>query len=268
MKLLLRYEVKSIKSSALYNLSPTRLAGMIEGFDVIVNLAGASIFARWTNARKRKIHDSRILTTRKIVEALAVCKNPPHHLINASAVGIYASNETHDESSDRFSNNFLAKVVQEWEDEANNAKKLDIKVSLLRFGVVLGKDGGAYQKMRTLTKYNLGTYFGKGNQLLPYVFLNDLLNAILFIIENNIEGVVNITSPTTSTYKEFVYALKKKLSVRIIWSVPQWLIKIVLGEASLLFLEGQNVIPSVLTENNFNFEAGNINQCVELIEAN
>jgi uncharacterized protein (TIGR01777 family) len=267
-KILSEYEVKCIKSASLYELSPDQLAKMMDGFDLIINLSGASVFARWTKSRKRKIYESRILITRKIVQAMAVCNTPPARLLNASAVGIYAANEKLDENSTHFSKNFLSKVVQEWENEARDAEIQGIKVAVLRFGIVLGKEGGAYQKMRNLVKFNLGAYFGKGNQYLPFVAINDLTKAIIFIIENNIHGTVNITAPDPSTYKEFVVTLKKKLKADIIWSIPKWFIKIAMGEASVIFLEGQNVNPGVLTENNFKFEACNINQCIDIIEAN
>ncbi len=261
------YEIKTISSAVLYNIPPEELAREFEQYDIVINLAGSTIFTLWTKRAKKKMIRSRILTTRKIVDALALCEHRPSKLLNASAVGIYQADRRVDENSEAFADNFLSGLIRDWEHEARKVEAYGVSLTLMRFGIVLGKEGGAYRIMRALTKFNLGGYFGKGDQSFPFIYIQDLLKAIKFSIEKDIAGVINYSAPELTDFMHFATLLKKSLHSILLWPLPRVLIKTILGEASVLFLEGQNVVPGVLTENSFNFEASTIEQCIQLIEA-
>lgn len=265
-KVLEGFEVTDIKGRDILSMSLNELKDQINGQDVLINLAGKSVFGYWTRKRKKSIWKSRVDLTDQITRAMALCKMPPGHFINASAIGIYESEKELSEKDDLYSNNFLAEVVKNWEVKALNAKKVCELVSIIRIGVVLGKEGGMYRLMRTLVRFNLGAYFGKGRQSLSFIYIQDLVRAIAFIIDRKIDGVVNLTAPESSDYRTFTGILKRKLKALIVWPIPEFLIRILLGEMNVIVLEGQNIKPDVLVDNKFTFEAKNIQDCINLIE--
>ncbi len=244
-----------------------KIANELEGFDIVINVAGRSIFAVWTKKNKREIYRSRVELSRNLVSAFGICRKPPHFFLSASTIGIYKSETLVTENDWKYGSNFLADLVKDWEREVFKAERYGISVSAMRFGIVLGKGSGAYRIMRNLTRFNLGGYFGKGRQSLSFIYIQDLIRAITFLIEHRITGVVNFTAPEHTDFKTAFRVLKRKFGALIIWPVPEFVPAILLGEASLIYLEGQKVIPEVLTKNSFNFEASNIDECVSKIEA-
>jgi hypothetical protein len=244
------------------------LADKLEGQHVLINLSGKSVFGYWTQKRKSQIRSSRVDLTQRIVESLSHCKNPPEHFISASAIGIYESEREVNEHSEEYAGNFLSRVVQDWENEALKARELVSTLSIIRIGVVLGKGGGMYKLMRKLVRFNLGAYFGEGDQSLSFIYINDLVKSIHFIIENKIDGVINLTAPEYTDYRTFMKTIRKNVGALLIWRIPSFLIKTLLGELHVVALEGQKVQPEVLLKNSFNFEGGNIQDCITKIERN
>ena len=261
-------EVKTLHGKELITKNAKDIAKIINGADVLVNVAGRSIFTIWTRNVKKEIRESRVHLTRKIIEAMCWCEKPPRHFLNASTIGIYKNEMLVTENENQYASNFLANIVKEWESEAFKALDLNIKVTVMRFGIVMGRESGAYRVMRTLTKFNLGGYFGKGNQSLSFIYIHDLVRAIRFLIDNEIEGIVNLTSGDITDYKTTFEILKNKFHSVILWRVPRVIPKILLGKANVIYLEGQKVIPEILIKNSFNFEASNISDCVNKLEAN
>ncbi|HYW94084.1 MAG TPA: TIGR01777 family oxidoreductase [Bacteroidales bacterium] len=262
------YVVKSLHGSDVIKRPIAEIAKEIDNYDIIINVAGRNIFGYWTKRVKKEIFQSRIGLTRKLIAAIEECRNPPGRFLSASAVGIYNDNGIMTEKEGSYASNFLAKVVKEWEYEAFKAMNKNVKVSVMRFGIVLGKDGGAYKIMRKLARFNLGAYFNNGRQHLSFIYISDLCRAVTYIIERDIEGIINVTAPESTDYKTVWQLLKRKVNAFIIWKIPSFLPRLLLGEASVIYLEGQNVIPEVLIKNNFNFEASNISDCINKIEAN
>ena len=244
------------------------LAEKLNDHDIVLNLAGSSLFGIWTNAKRKKILESRRLVTSSIVESFKYCSSKPKMFINASAIGIYGQDGEKDENNKNYDDDFLAYVVKEWEKAAISAENYNVPTAIIRFGVVLGRGGGSYEILRTLTKFNLGAYFGKGEQKLSFIYIQDVVRSIRFIIQNDITGIINLTAPAATTYKEFIVALKSKLNAILIWRIPEILIKIILGKASVVVLKSQNVKPFVLSKNRFNFEAPDIHSCIKIIEKN
>jgi len=224
--------------------------------DCVINLAGASIFCRWSAANKKKIWDSRILTTRNLVEAITAHPGKRITLLNGSAVGYYGfqNGEALDESGTP-GNDFLAQLVQEWEAEALRAEQSGARVVLCRIGVILGRDGGALSRMLGIFKLGLGSPLGSGEQWFSWIALHDLVNIFLYLIENEeISGPVNCTAPHPVTNKELTRVLGKALHRPVFLpAAPSFMLKKVMGEFSDVFLKGQKVIPAKLLKNGFGF---------------
>lgn len=223
---------------------------------VVINLAGASIFKTWNKQNKEAIYNSRILTTRNIVDSISNNREKIT-LINGSAVGYYGFREKEElDENAAAGDDFLAEVVKDWEAEAKKAKESGARVVLCRFGVILGKDGGALSKMLPVFKWGLGSPLGSGEQWFSWIALDDLVNIIMYIIEHEkISGPVNCTSPKPVTNREMTRALGKALH-RPTWlpPVPRFVIKGALGEFSNVFLKGQKVIPRKLLAEGFVFD--------------
>ncbi|MFP3909590.1 MAG: TIGR01777 family oxidoreductase [Halobacteriota archaeon] len=236
----------------------------IAGHDAVVNLAGASIFSRWSKKYKKIIRDSRILTTRNIVSALESSEDKT--LLNASAVGYYGfhGDEVVEETSPAGSG-FLADVTREWENTALQAQQFNSRVVLCRFGIVLGEEGGAMDKLIPLFKYYLGSPLGDGKQWFSWIHIDDLVNALVFLLNNKgNEGPVNCTSPHPVRNEEFTQTLAEVMGKRVIMpSVPEFILKIVLGEFADTVVKGQRVIPQKLMDNGFEFKYPEIREALE-----
>ena len=261
------FQVEICKGRDLIHMDEKDIREMILRNEVIVNLAGYPVSGPWSKTKKKLILSSRIQTSRKIVDAI-IKTGHKVHLINASAIGLYKPGMTTDEFSNEFGDGFLAEVVSQWEAEVQRLDKHKSGYSLLRIGVVLGKEGGAYSILRKLTRFNLGTRFSGGKQKISFIFLNDAINAIKFIIENKINGPVNLTAPQSTDYKTLLSLLKKKTGAFIVWNMPSFILKLILGESSKVLLDSHDVKPAVLLKNNFNFIASDIESCIDNIESN
>ncbi len=225
--------------------------------DVVINLAGASIFQPWNARNKKAIYDSRIRTTRNIVDAFAKHADKEITLLSGSAVGYYGfrGDEELDESA-LPGDDFLATVVKDWEAEAIKAEKNGARVVLCRIGVIIGKDGGALSKMLPVFKWGIGSPLGSGQQWFSWISLPDLVHIFLYLMGNKtISGSVNCTSPHPVTNREMTKALGKALHRPVILPpVPAFLLKSVLGEFSDVFVKGQKIIPGKLLDKGFIFE--------------
>ena len=231
--------------------------------ECIINLAGASIFSRWNARNKKAIRDSRILTTRNLVEGIAAQPDRKITLLNGSAVGYYGfRNGKELDESDTPGNDFLAQVVLEWESEALRAEQSGARVVLCRIGVILGRDGGALSRMLGIFKLGLGSPLGTGGQWFSWIALHDLVNVFVFLLDNEaISGPVNCTAPHPVTNKEMTGALGKALHRPVFLpAAPAFLLKTVMGEFSEVFLKGQKVIPVKLQLHGFPFRYPFINE--------
>ena len=222
--------------------------------DAVINLAGASIFQRWNDTTKQLIYNSRILTTRNVVEAMAGEKGAL--LCSTSAVGYYGfrgDEEIIEEDSP--GDDFLAKVCVDWEKEALKASAKGVRVAITRFGIVLGKTGGALGQMISAFKKFVGGPLGSGDQWFSWIHMEDLLSAFLFVVDNqNIHGPVNVCSPNPVLNRELAKALGKTLSRPSFLKAPAFMIRLVLGEFGSVVLEGQRVIPAELLGQGFMFQ--------------
>ena len=256
----LGYEVLPIARGDLSNQQ--RLQEIINQSDIVINLAGANIINRWSESYKKLLYSSRIDTTKAIVEAINTVENKPSQLISTSAVGIYDNKQTYDENGVHTSD-FLGKLAEDWEEEALKAKSESTKVSIFRFGIVLGKDGGALEKMITPFKLGLGGVIGSGKQAFSFIHVEDLLNAYKFVIENNHEDVFNLTAPTPTTNRGLTLALGKTLKRPTILPVPEFVLNIIFSEGAKVLTDGQSAIPKNLMDLGFEFKYKTINETID-----
>ena len=231
----------------------------LQGVDAVIHLAGESIAgARWSEAQKQKIRDSRVLGTRLLLEKIAAQPTKPMAFLAASAIGFYGDRgaEELDESSSP-GNDFLAGVVRDWEAETAKAAELGMRLVQMRFGVVLGKEGGALGKMLLPFKLGLGGKVGSGEQFMSWISVNDLVRAVLFLLEHQeCHGVYNLTAPNPATNAQFTQSLGRALSRPTLFPMPAFAARLAFGEmADALLLGGQKVAPARLKAAGFQWEA-------------
>jgi len=224
--------------------------------EIIINLAGASIFSRWNEKTKRAILESRIRTTNNLVEAISRNKNKGVRLFSTSAVGYYGFHE--DEvltEAASAGNDFLASLARDWEAAANEARIFHAKVIICCFGIVLGRRGGALQQMLPIFKFYMGSPLGSGRQWLSWVHEEDLVNIFLFLIDQiDAEGPFNCTAPQPVRNSEMTAAIGEVLGVPTLpLHVPGFMMRLILGEFGDVLLKGQKVIPDRLTQLGFQF---------------
>ena len=255
------WNVSAISRSDL-ELPDLLLSAKLASADVIINLSGATIARRWNSKYKEILRSSRLITTHKLVSALALCPLQSRLFISVSASGIYSSSGVHDEENAVYSNNFLGNLCQEWEREAINASPF-ARIVIFRLGVALGKDGGALQKMLPSFKLGVGGTIGNGLQAFPWIHIDDVVNAFVFAIENPpLSGAFNLTSPQRINNHNFTKALAKTLKRPAFIPIPSWILKIIYGEGATALTSGQSIIPKRLPENGFNFRYTDIEQAL------
>ena len=242
--------------------SKSKLEETLNSSEIVINLAGANIINRWSESYKKLLYSSRIDTTSKIANTISNITNKPKLLISTSAVGIYDNKTTYDENGS-FSNDFLSSLCQDWEKEALKAKNETTKVSIFRFGIIMGKDGGALQKMITPFKLGLGGVIGSGKQAFSYIHIDDLMNAYKFVIENEFEETFNLTAPVPTTNQGLTLALGKTLKRPTILPVPEFVLNIIFSEGARVLTDGQSVIPKKLLDLGFEFKFKTIEETIE-----
>ncbi len=222
--------------------------------DVIINLAGASIFSRWTEQAKEAIYNSRVLTTRNVVEAIP--KKKKVLLCSTSAVGYYGWRGDETLAEDAMpGDDFLARVCRDWESAALEAEKKGARVVITRFGIVLGKSGGALGTMLPLFRYFLGGRLGSGRQWFSWIHARDLVRGFNFILDHpKMKGAFNLCSPNPVTNAELTRALARVMRRPALFPAPAFAMKLVLGEFADNILNGQRVAPRGLLESGFTFD--------------
>jgi uncharacterized protein len=229
----------------------------VPGHEAFINLAGASIFTRWTDEAKRIIRDSRILTTRHLVEAMAPRKGKETHLFSTSGAGYYGyhGDEGLTEESPP-GTEFLAMLSRDWEAEALRARDYGVRVALMRFGIVMGQNGGMLGEVLPVFRMGLGADLGSGSQWLSWIHEMDLARIFLFLIEENrtLEGPVNCTAPEPVRNHEFTETLGRVLGVpTFLPPVPGFILQLMKGEFGSVILKGQRVLPRRLLAAGFRF---------------
>lgn len=262
------YKVLKISRDILTN--STKLDEIIKSCDVLINLNGANIINRWSKSYKKLLYSSRIETTKLLINSLKrvnSIEKKQRIFISTSALGIYNNKSIYSEYSlnDSFANDFLSNLCQDWEAEAKKAENEFTKVSIFRFSIILGKNGGAISKMMMPFKLGLGGVIGSGKQHFSYIHIEDLLRAYEFVIEKNLNGIFNLSSPNPTTNYNFTKTFGKILNRPTFFTVPEFVLKLIFSEGAKVLSDGQSAIPKRLLEFGFEFRYKNIEKCIKEI---
>lgn len=224
--------------------SPSDLARVLDGCDGVVNLAGANVGAkRWSEGYKREIRESRLSSTRALVEAMAAAQRKPRVLVSASAVGYYGGRGDEEVTeSTPAGRDFLAEVCQAWEAEASRAEELGVRVVLLRTGVVLDRNDGALKKMIPPFKAFVGGPIGSGRQWVPWIHIDDEVGIILWALDGAVHGPVDAVSPNPARMKDFARELGRALGRPALFPVPALALRLAVGEMADVLLDGQRAL--------------------------
>jgi uncharacterized protein (TIGR01777 family) len=227
----------------------------VKGQNCIINLAGTSLFSRWTPETKKSIGESRVSTTRNIVDAIEAASGEDMVLFSTSAVGYYGFHEDEELTEESPpGDDFLARVAIEWENEALKAEEKGTRVVITRFGIVLGHKGGALGQMMSIFRKYLGGPLGSGKQWFSWIHMEDLVGAFLFLMAHReLSGPVNLTSPNPIRNKELAKALGKAMHRPAFLPAPGFMLRLILGEFGSVLLEGQRVIPKKLLDKGYVF---------------
>ncbi len=242
----------SIWNAYTVDPAPSSLAGA----DAVIHMAGEPVSQRWTPSTKRRIRDSRVIGTRRLVEAMARASPRPPVLLSASAVGIYGSrgNETLTESSAP-GQGFLSEVCVDWEKTAGEAEKLGIRVAYLRTGMALAGEGGALAQMLTPFRWGVGGRVALGDQWISWIHVEDLVSLMVFLLgRSDLHGPVNATSPNPVTNSEFTKHLSAVLHRPALLTVPAFALHAIYGEMAEIILGSQRVLPQAAQAAGFEFK--------------
>jgi uncharacterized protein (TIGR01777 family) len=223
--------------------------------DAIVHLAGESVAQKWTPEVKRRIRESRVDGTRRLVEAISRMASRPAVLISASATGYYGSREDEilTESSPP-GQGFLAEVCVDWEKEAQAAETLGLRVVVLRTGIVLGRGGGALARMLPIFRLFLGGQLGSGRQWMPWIHIDDATGLIRFAVDHpGLTGPMNVCAPNPVRNSDFTNALAAALHRPAPWTVPAFMLAALYGEMGGALLESQRAVPRVALTAGYRF---------------
>jgi len=228
----------------------------LNGKDTVVHLAGANIFGeRWTNSYKRTIMDSRKSATKILVDSIGELKNKPKTFISSSAVGYYGDKGDDIITEESPSGtDFLSMVCKSWEFEAKQVEKFGVRRVSIRTGIVLSSKEGALKKMLLPFRLFAGGSIGKGDQWLPWIHIEDIINVYLFVLNNEISGVLNGTSPNPIPMREFAKTLGEVLHRPSFFTVPEFVLKLAIGEGAQSILSSLRVVPQKLIKNSFKFK--------------
>lgn len=257
-------KVKSADWGMLDTLNP-------QDFDIVMNLAGENIGDnRWSDAQKQKILQSRIKTTDKLVKFCLQSPHPGLRFLSTSAVGIYGLQPTsqdgmpkklHEESPIGQDAVFLSEVGRKWEAALKPLEQI-VPVTIMRFGVVIKRHEGFLKKLELPAQFGLSAVLGTGQQVLSWIDIDDLINAIIFLLEHpEITGPVNLCAPVAVPQRQFAKAMATTLNRPCFLTLPSWFVEMVFGQMGTeLLLSGQNVYPERLLDEGFEFTYPTIEQ--------
>ena len=220
--------------------------GALEGRDVVFHLAGEPVASgRWSDEKKRRIRDSRVVGTQRLLEGLAACEHPPKTLVAASAVGFYGDRgDTVLDESSSMGEGYLAEVCRDWETEALRAESLGIRVVCLRIGIVLAEDGGALEQMLPIFRLGGGGKLGSGQQWMPWIHVDDVVGLLLWSATNpEASGVYNGVAPEPVRNAEFTKSLAAAINRPAFMPVPRLGLRLLFGEKTSIIMASQNIQP-------------------------
>ena len=236
----------------------------LDGVSVVINLAGASVSLPWTKKHKNEILQSRLDTAKALKLALKH-QDQKVHYVGASGISGYASSYSlnYNDQDQTFGSGFLAEVVRQWETATHKGHSKNVTTAAVRTGLVLAREGGVLPQILRPIKLGMGAVLGSGKQYQSWIHIDDLVQAYLWIIDNEFSGNINAVAPTSVTQEKMTQVLAQHLR-RKLWlpAVPAWALRFMLGERSSLVLDSHWVLPEILMQAKFDFKFGNIRQAV------
>lgn len=230
--------------------------------DIIINLAGASVLGRWTENKMIEILESRRVSTRNLVKSVNASAKKPLLFINASAVGIYRPGVFCDDDSNDYADNFLSRVVRAWEEEVKGLQQ--VRKVILRFGMIIGKDGGALKRLASLKKKRIAVVMGSGKQEFPIIHLDDITGFMLYLLKHpEMEGVFNMAIPNCVNYREFIKAMFADRSPLLQVRLPEWMLWMLLGRSSIVLTHSAHIIPWRLMNSGYLLKHRTVNEVLE-----
>lgn len=232
----------------------------IQTADVVINLAGEPVAQRWNEPVKRRIHDSRVDGTRRLVSVIASARRKPAVLVSASATGYYGDrgDEILTEESPP-GREFLADVCVQWEQQALRARELGLRVAAIRIAPVLGRNGGILAKTLPIFRLGLGGKLGSGRQWMPWIHIEDLVSLFVFAAQNaHMQGPFNATVPQPLTNAEFTRGLAHAVHRPAIFTVPRFALRLAMGEVGPHMIASQRLLPKATQQAGFSFKYPNL----------
>lgn len=247
------------------DLPPGEFKKEIEFADVVINLAGEPLAGvRWNNFKKKKFHDSRIGLNEIISKYISECENRPSLFISASAVGVYGDRGDELLSEDSLpATDYLSNLCLDWENAALKSEEHGVRVCTLRLGIVLGREGGVLKQVMPSFELGIGSYLGDPNQMVPWIHILDVIRAIEFCIDTDINGPINIVAPQASTSKNFANILKDISKAKIIIRIPFIMLRLIFASGSRVLTNSQNAVPGKLLQNGFKFEYESLEEALK-----
>lgn len=229
----------------------------MEWADAVINLAGESLASGiWTPAKKKRLRDSRIMSTELLVDAISKAKHPPEKMVSASAIGFYGDGgeQVLTEDSNPGSG-FMAQLCVDWEEAAAKVKRHGLSLAIVRIGIVLSGEGGFLEPLEKLSRWGVGGYFDSGQQYVPWIHMDDLVQVFYLALKSGKkELIVNGVGPSPVTFKEMLKQIGIAMGKRpLLIPTPSFLVKPILGDMSEMFLNSSRVKSHVLAEENFEY---------------
>jgi len=246
---------------------PVRAATISAKSDAVVNLAGAPVAVRWTEASKRAMTTSRVDLSHAYLDALASIADRPQAYVSASAIGIYGTSPTATfvESSPP-GTGFLARLCVAWEAEADRAAALGMRVAKVRSGLVLGLDGGVLAKLLPVFRLGLGGVVASGEQWYSWIHVDDQVGIYLHAIDGA-QGVLNAAAPNPVTNRDFTRALGRAVNRPTLFPVSAFAGRLLLGEGAMVITEGQRVLPQRTLETGYAFSHPELDEALRSLPA-
>jgi len=241
----------------------------MEWADAVINLAGESLASGiWTPAKKKRLRDSRILSTQLLVDAISKAEHPPEKMVSASAIGYYGDGGEQVLTEDSNSGSgFMAQLCADWEAAASEVKKQGLDLAIVRIGIVLSSEGGFLEPLEKLSRWGVGGYFDSGQQYLPWIHMDDLVQVFYAALTSkDKELVINGVGPSPVTFKEMLKQIGIAMGKRpLLIPTPSFLVKPILGDMSEMFLNSARVKSKVLMEESFEYKYSDLDKALESV---
>lgn len=243
-----------------------RLTEQLQGCDAVINLAGENISHRWSESYIQALYDSRVLTTRALVDAMSRMESPPGLFISTSALGAFDSIGRYNESDPPNAAGFFGQLTRDWEAAARQAETLGVRTLIFRLSLVLGRDGGMMKQLLLPFRLGLGGPIGDGSQPFSWIHIDDLVQAYGFALSHpEMAGIYHLSAPDVTTNLRFARALGQQLHRPALLPVALFVLKLRFGKGAEALAAGQYLVSERLPEAGFHFQYDTLSKALQEI---